>query len=146
DRAADFGPGGPLHGYQPTLAGAGSDEGIDSNGVPAAPDSGLPSYVVVAEVSTPDDGHNDHSFDFGFVPILVSIGDYVWIDLDRDGVQDPDEDPVAEVVVRLLDSGGNLLEETTTDGNGYYAFTDLIATEDYIVEFPTTVTVNGVTY
>ncbi|HWL45507.1 MAG TPA: SdrD B-like domain-containing protein [Ilumatobacter sp.] len=146
DREADYLPGGPLAGYSPTVADAGSDEDIDSEGVPAADDSGLPPYVVMADITTPDEGINDHSIDFGFVPALVSIGNYVWVDTDRDGVQDAGEPPVPGATVRLLDPDGNEVAVTTTDANGYYVFTDLPVSTDFIVEFPTTIEVGGQTH
>src|SRR5690606_39214918 len=104
------------------------------------------TQTVVAEITTPVANRNDHSIDFGFVPSRVSIGDYVWIDADNDGQQDAGETPVADVTVRLLDADGDEIASTTTDADGYYAFTDLRANSDYTVVFPTTVTVAGKTY
>jgi subtilisin-like proprotein convertase family protein len=53
----------------------------------------------------------------------LEIGSYVWIDKDRDGVQDPLETPLGGVVVRLY-KGTTLLAETTTDANGRYIFSN----------------------
>ncbi len=132
DRPADFAPGGPLAGTTPTATAAGTNRGIDSNGETQDIDG---TTTVVAEITTPAANRNDHSFDFGFVPTPVSIGDYVWIDADGDGQQDSGEAPVAGVEVRLLDADGNEVATTTTDANGYYAFTDLRASSDYTVAF-----------
>jgi len=52
----------------------------------------------------------------------VTVGDRVWLDLDGDGVQDPDEKPIAGVKVELVTSGGSVIASTFTDGNGYYEF------------------------
>lgn len=52
----------------------------------------------------------------------VSVGDYVWYDADRDGFQSPDEDAIPNVRVELLDANNNVVQETTTDANGYYSF------------------------
>lgn len=64
----------------------------------------------------------------------ASIGDFVWLDLNNDGVQDANEQGVSGVTVRLLDRNGNLLDTTTTDNAGAYRFSDL-APADYRVEF-----------
>ncbi len=66
---------------------------------------------------------------------LVSVGDYVWMDVDRDGQQDEGEAPVEGVTVNLYDAAGNLVKTTTTDANGFYSFTDLLAGATYTIEF-----------
>lgn len=58
------------------------------------------------------------------VPQPLEIGNYVWIDLDQDGIQDTDETPIANVTVNLYDINGDLVATTTTDANGEYYFTD----------------------
>ena len=51
------------------------------------------------------------------------IGNRVWLDENADGRQDAWEAGVGGVCVRLLDgTSRQLLEETSTDSNGYYAF------------------------
>lgn len=55
-----------------------------------------------------------------------SLGDYVWKDLDDDGVQDGNEPGVKGVIVQLLNGDtGALLATDTTDNNGVYGFTGL---------------------
>ena len=54
----------------------------------------------------------------------IEIGNYVWLDTDRDGVQDPDEAPIAGVTVELLDGSGNVVGTTTTDADGEYYFNE----------------------
>ncbi len=62
------------------------------------------------------------------------IGDTVWRDWDGDGVQDPGEEGIAGVTVKLYDATGtNLLATTTTDANGNYYFPGLTA-GTYVVE------------
>jgi cysteine-rich repeat protein len=53
----------------------------------------------------------------------ATIGDFVWNDLDRDGIQDANEPGLEEVTVNLLDCTGDVVETTTTDINGFYSFT-----------------------
>ena len=55
-----------------------------------------------------------------------SIGDFIWEDLDRDGVVDPGESGIAGIVVNLLDAAGNVVATTTTDASGNYLFDDLL--------------------
>jgi uncharacterized repeat protein (TIGR01451 family) len=54
----------------------------------------------------------------------IEIGNYVWLDPDKDGVQDPGETPIGGVAVELLDASGNVIATTTTDGNGQYYFNE----------------------
>ncbi len=58
-------------------------------------------------------------------PAPIEIGNRVWIDLDRDGVQDPGETPVGGVTVNLYDENGVLVATTTTNAAGEYLFTSL---------------------
>jgi hypothetical protein len=53
-----------------------------------------------------------------------SIGDFVWSDLDNDGIQDPGEPGLANITVTL---GGAASGSTQTDVNGYYLFPGLYA-------------------
>jgi len=53
----------------------------------------------------------------------VQIGNRVWIDTDKDGIQDPGETPVKGVTVRVYDATGTtLLGTAITDENGEYYF------------------------
>ncbi len=91
-----------------------------------------PENALVDTGKTPTD--NDDSKRIT-VDSLVSVGDYVWWDNDRDGVQGEDEPPVAGVTVNLRDVEGALLRSTETDEDGYYAFDDLVPGRDYVIEF-----------
>lgn len=87
-----------------------------------------------ASVTTGSLGENDHSIDAGLSRKTYAIGDYVWIDADRDGLQDASEAPLPGVTVRLFDATDTELASTTTDTNGLYLFDDLLAGQ-YRVEF-----------
>jgi hypothetical protein len=70
-----------------------------------------------------------------YVP--ASIGNFVWEDLDGNGLQDAGEPGIAEVELRLsgFDGAGNEVDlSTTTDAAGLYAFAGL-APGDYTVTF-----------
>lgn len=63
----------------------------------------------------------------------ASMGDRVWNDLDQDGLQDPDEPGITDVLVRVWDStGSNLVGQARTDSNGYYT---VYAIESGIYQF-----------
>lgn len=72
------------------------------------------------------------TIDAGFVP-KVSVGDLVWLDTDRDGVQDAGERGIAGVTLSITkadgspvtDIFGNPVTTTTTDANGNYVFDNL---------------------
>ena len=77
---------------------------------------------------------NVTKIDFGFVK-PVSVGNFVWFDANKDGIQDPDEVGVADVTVTLdqplgmdplLDADGNVVKPVITDANGKYVFTNLL--------------------
>ncbi|MEO8621685.1 MAG: SdrD B-like domain-containing protein [bacterium] len=55
-------------------------------------------------------------------PATVNIGDFVWNDLNANGVQDAGEPGIPGVLLQLSNGA-----TTTTDANGAYAFTDLPA-------------------
>lgn len=57
--------------------------------------------------------------------VKASIGDKVWLDTDKDGVQDSGENGVANVTVKLYDCSNNLIGTKTTDANGLYLFAEL---------------------
>ena len=65
----------------------------------------------------------------------ISVGDYVWLDANRDGLQSPGESPIRDVVVELLDSSGVVVQSTTTDANGYYSFQYLDRSTSYTIRF-----------
>ena len=62
------------------------------------------------------------------------LGNQVWLDVNGNGIQDPGEEGVGGVCVNLHDSNGILIQQTTTDSNGYYGF-NVQSGEDYMIEF-----------
>lgn len=62
-----------------------------------------------------------------------SIGEWVWQDLNADGVQDADEPGIPEVTVNLYDNAGNILDSQTTDSDGFYLFEGLCP-DTYMVQ------------
>jgi hypothetical protein len=52
----------------------------------------------------------------------VQIGNRVWFDTNKDGLQDPGEESIAGVTVRLYDASGTLVGTAITDQDGTYYF------------------------
>ncbi len=65
-------------------------------------------------------------------PICASVGDFVWNDLNKDGIQDAGEPGIAGVAVSLYGEGGNLVATTVTDAFGAYLFDNVIPGNYYI--------------
>ena len=63
-------------------------------------------------------------------------GNRVWLDENRDGKQDAWEVGIGGVCVRLYEAdSGKLIQNTSTDSNGYYAFS-ITPGVKYVIEFP----------
>jgi len=59
---------------------------------------------------------------------LATLGDYVWMDSNGNGLQDSGETGVSGVLVELLNgSGTSVIAVTTTNATGFYAFTGLLS-------------------
>jgi len=54
-------------------------------------------------------------------PLPIEIGNYVWIDLNKNGIQDPDEPPFSNINVQLYHNNIKI-GEASTDHNGHYYF------------------------
>jgi hypothetical protein len=111
-------------------------DGLPPGGYDVTVTGGLPA--TVANTGDPDgpvgagdstsrvvlgNGENNLVQDFGYDANSV-LGDFVWWDLDRDGVQDPGEPGIPGVTITATGPNGIVLT-TTTDANGFYTFTDI---------------------
>ncbi|MCL7412203.1 MAG: MSCRAMM family adhesin SdrC [ANME-2 cluster archaeon] len=104
----------------PTMVG--DDRSIDNN-------------VNPSRVCLTIDDQEDRTIDFGYVTEIVcngSIGDFVWNDLNGNGIQDAGEPGIPGVTVNLSNESG-ILATTTTDSNGFYLF-DGLCINCYTVE------------
>lgn len=70
-------------------------------------------------------------------PANASIGDYVWLDANKNGVQDAGEAGIPNVTVQLKNSAGTVIATTSTSSTGFYLFSGLAA-GNYTVTFPVT--------
>jgi hypothetical protein len=99
-----------------------SDDEFDTSG-----GSPLTGHTAFAQCSA--------SVAYTYEPNPATLGDKVWLDANKNGVQDSDESGVNDVTVRLYREGeSTALETTTTSGGGLYLFEELDA-GDYVVEF-----------
>ncbi|MBV6323851.1 SdrD B-like domain-containing protein [Duganella violaceipulchra] len=113
-------------GYAATVKGQGGDA-VDSD-IDASGNTG-------AITLTP--GETNNKADAGLVR-PASLGDTVWYDTNRDGVQNNGEAGVAGVKVTLLDAAGHATGATvTTDASGHYQFSGL-QPGSYSVQFDKT--------
>ncbi|WP_142351727.1 SdrD B-like domain-containing protein, partial [Staphylococcus sp. HMSC057C08] len=115
-------------GYEPTTPNVGNPE-LDSNGTTTT--------VTV-------DNADDKTIDSGFYkpvqetpqePATYTVGDKVWEDTNKDGVQNSNEPGIPGVEVTLTKPDGSTVT-TTTDNNGNYEFTNL-PNGDYTITFET---------
>jgi hypothetical protein len=63
----------------------------------------------------------------------ILLGNRVWLDKNTDGVQSPEEQGVGGVCVNLYGAEGELIQQTSTDSNGYYGFN--VEPGTYSIEF-----------
>ncbi|MCO6417883.1 hypothetical protein JYK14_17185, partial [Siccirubricoccus sp. KC 17139] len=101
-------------GYVATAANQGANDAKDSDAV-----NGVTQQVTLAS------GQSDTTLDAGFYK-LASLGDKVWFDSNKNGIQDSGEVGFGKVTVLLLNAAGTVIETTVTDGNGNYGFTELV--------------------
>lgn len=100
-------------------ADAGADDTIDSDASQATGRTGPISVDIGAISSDNDAGLKD--------PGTASIGNFVFLDADKDGIQDGAEAGVAAVTVTLYDATGAAIATTTTNAAGEYLFSGLKA-------------------
>ena len=68
------------------------------------------------------------------LPPKLTLGDFVWNDIDADGIQDAGEPGVTGVTVSLYKGSGALVESTITDMHGVYSFS-YFPLGEYSIEF-----------
>ncbi len=66
------------------------------------------------------------------LPSTGSIGDFVWVDSDADGIQDANEPGAPGITIDLYGIDNSLIASTVTDQNGAYSFTSLEPSEYYL--------------
>lgn len=111
-----------------TSAAPDNDNNTDNNGVAIVSGEIRSNHITLTtlgEPTTDGDGSNGNlTLDFGLTG-NGSLGNFVWQDLNNNGVQDAGEPGIAGVVVTLTNPDGSTIS-TTTDANGAYQFTNLL--------------------
>ena len=116
-----------------TKDGTTDDKDSDAN-----PTTGVTSTITLQS------GQNITTVDAGVLR-PASLGDYVWNDANGNGNTRRRRDTISGVVVMLqdaagnpaLDINGNVVASTTTNGSGFYQFTNLKPGVVYVVKFTT---------
>ena len=114
--------------YTSTSAQVGGDDTKDSD---ASPITGQTRSVTLAP------GEFNPNLDAGFIPKTAGLGDYVFLDANKNGIQDGGDSPIPGVVVVLLDGNNSPIASTTTNASGFYSFTGLTPGVPYSVSFVT---------
>ena len=87
----------------------------------------LDSDGLISDIIILGSGQNNSTVDAGFYK-EVKVGNYVWNDLDRDGIQDSNETGIGGVTLNLTGTSGSgaaINLSTTTASNGSYLFSAL---------------------
>ena len=114
-----------------------TDGNSDANQV-----TGTSPAIVINTAGTGQDKDNT-TIDAGYKPI-ASIGDKVWRDDDKDGIQDAGEPGVAGITVTLYQNGTDgvpgtaddvIIGTTVTDAYGMYLFDNLIPSANAATEY-----------
>jgi SdrD B-like domain len=112
-------------------ANRGNDRGVDSDAFatsdPAVSLTGV--FALNADNLTVDAGWKAAS-----TQGTLTLGDYVFIDKNRDGVQDSGDTPVDGATVELTNAAGVVIDKKTTGADGKYLFTGLNQ-GNYVVRF-----------
>ena len=106
--------------------------------------TGKSGSVVINTASNNPLDVNNPTIDAGYRTNIGSLGNYVWYDVNGNGLQDePASNGINGIKVYLLDGSGNKIDSTVTANNptngnsGYYNFPNLNS-GNYQVQFPTT--------
>ncbi len=116
--------------FRLTPAGAGglraADSDPDYSGVtpPFTLGAGEPNVRATTAADGVAAAYINPTIDAGITPLRYAVGDRVWLDMNSDGVQQPEE-PAASATVSLLSVTDNVVAITNTDATGHYQFTNL---------------------
>ena len=79
-------------------------------------------------------GQTNTTADFGYYFSPATLGNYVWLDVNNDGIQSAAEPGLPNVRVTLTvayPNGSSVTLVTVTDANGFYSFGNLLLDEDF---------------
>lgn len=108
-------------GFSPTAQDIGTNDLLDSDIDETT--GRTPNFTV-------DIGLLDEGIDAGYV--TTGVGNFVWDDLDEDGVQDFGEPGIPGITLSLYDGNTSLNTTTVSDANGFYVFSGIPTNADRI--------------
>ncbi len=118
-------------GYSISPKNIGDDAAVDSDVDEATGKTEIFTLAVEEENLTMDAG-------FYLTPEppaqVASVGDKVWLDVNKDGIQDDSESGLGNITINIYKADDSLVDTTITNGDGLYSFTNLEA-GDYYLEF-----------
>ncbi len=121
-------------GFVFTMQNQGADDAVDSD---ADATTGKSQTVTLLA------GQADLTLDAGLC-VVAALGDFVWLDNNKNGIQDAGEPGVPNVTVTLFDAKGNSVATQQTDANGKYLFSNLMpATYSVTFTAPAGFTITG---
>ncbi len=127
-----------------SVNGGDPDNNIDNddNGLAAAGGKTYGNAITLTAGGEPTGGNTNNTYDFGFVP-TQTLGNYVWLDANNNGIADPGESgiPNAEVCLFKDDNNDNIpdgavIATVNTTASGLYEFSNLLP-GNYIVAVTT---------
>lgn len=68
-----------------------------------------------------------------------TISGYTYEELNNDGLKDAGETTVGNIMITIYDLDNNIVDQSISDNNGYYAFTGLENNASYRLEFQTSI-------
>ncbi|MFK7934393.1 MAG: SdrD B-like domain-containing protein, partial [Saprospiraceae bacterium] len=110
-------------GFRPTVQDQGGDDAMDSD---INPNTGMTQVVTL------DYGDYDETLDAGYFSSGVNIGDFVFIDSNRNGIQDNGEEGLSDVILVLVDKGPDNIYGTSDDNTIGQTMTNFFG--DYLFE------------
>ncbi len=111
--------------------------GEDVTDIDSSPDSDPLNDLVAIDDEILQNGktggdEDDADFTIIYINQYTSIGDFVWDDKNRNGLQDPQEPGIPGVSVTLEHANGDSLTTVLTNAQGIYLF-DTLLVGDYVV-------------
>ncbi|MEM6469671.1 MAG: SdrD B-like domain-containing protein [Planctomycetota bacterium] len=114
----------PPEGFQPTSPNVVGSDALDSDGIFNA----TSGEMVIEVPLTPQGNSEDLTFDFGLVPVEFAIGDTIFLDTNRDGLQDAGDEGIVGVTLELFDTVlMQVLDTTVTGADGFYLFNSTLS-------------------